>query len=384
MAKLKAGFADYCLGIHSGMGSICAALASIPLQKLHAIRLARVNRPMANPFVSPPPKDQPRVDYAGFHTSPILGPRSNPLMGTPPSLSIDEMGDKTQSQLRALSHEQVIQVCSRGFDVGTCRSMNAIGSMTFSSILIVMIPYQVATEFRAKIFHLERERSMRDVYIKQLMDKINYLTQQLRNSAAPMQYSQSPESNRHAFRNSGTPPRHQESPQVGAPGPRPSPITSEGAALVGHPDATSGTAPSHHRYSDSRQQYDSLSPAGSGLGAVGHQDADQNNIGRSNPAHTRTHKPRQKAVLGTNGDSDGRSKRGNNSGGQHRKNNQASINANNSDNSHPQRSNSKKNGSKNGHNNRGKGRQRGRGRGRGNNRGSRRSAAKKGAQNQKS
>lgn len=110
MAKLKACFADYCLGIYSGMESICTALAKVPLEKLHAVQLARVGRPMANPFASPQQNDKPRIDYAALHTSPILAPRSSPLLGTPPSLSIDEMGDKTQTQLRALSHEQVIQV----------------------------------------------------------------------------------------------------------------------------------------------------------------------------------------------------------------------------------------------------------------------------------
>ena len=114
MSKLKAGFADYCLGIHTGMESICAALANIPLEKLHAVRLGR---PMTNPFVASPPKDQTRIDYAALHTSPILAPRGSPLMGTPPSLSIDEMGDKTQSQLRALSHEQVIQVRSSSINI---------------------------------------------------------------------------------------------------------------------------------------------------------------------------------------------------------------------------------------------------------------------------
>ena len=111
MAILKASFADYCLGIRSGMESICTALANIPLQKLRAVQMARAGHPMANPFMSPPrQKEHPLLDYAALHTSPILAPRSSPLMGTPPSLSIDEMGDKTQSQLRALSHEQVIQV----------------------------------------------------------------------------------------------------------------------------------------------------------------------------------------------------------------------------------------------------------------------------------
>ena len=110
MAKLKACFADYCLGIFSGMESICTALAKVPLEKLHAVQLARVGRPMTNPFASPQQHDKPRIDYAALHTSPILAPRSSPLLGTPPSLSIDEMGDKTQTQLRALSHEQVIQV----------------------------------------------------------------------------------------------------------------------------------------------------------------------------------------------------------------------------------------------------------------------------------
>ena len=247
-----------------------------------------------------------------------------------------------------------------------------------------MIVSQVATEFRAKIFHLERERSLRDVYIKQLMEKINYLSQQLRNSAGPMQFSPSPESIRHAFRNGGTPPRHQESPQIGATGSPPSPITSEGVTEVGHRDAASSTTPSHHRYSDLRQQNDSaVSPTGSGLDPVAPKNADQNNIGRAHPTHTRTHKPRQKTGLGNNGDSDGRSKRGNNPSNSHRKSNQASISATNADNS-PQRTNSKKNASKSAHSNRGKGRQRGRGRGRGNQRSSRRSATKKGAQNPKS
>lgn len=216
------------------------------------------------------------------------------------------------------------------------------------------------------------------------MDKINYLTQQLRNSAGPMHFPQSPENSRHVFRNGGTPPRHPESTPVGATGPRPSPITSEGASMAGHQDTTpspvtSSATSSYHRYSNSRHPHGSpISPVGSGFGPVASKTAEQKRGGSIKAApYTRTNKPRQRGVSGSNSDSDDRSKRGNSSTHPQRKGNQAVMN--NSDSPQPQRTQSKRNTSKNGQNNRGKGRSRtrSRGRGRGNNRNSRRSTTKK-------